>query len=110
MSGKTYILLCAVLFLTGAGSVSAVEHDEAAQKDGQWVFKNTEDPVFKYMRDTWITNERYFEVSSQTGKNWIEPADAILNRRKGHRMESLPQNGAAPSRLDRSGPGKPDQI
>ncbi len=47
------------------------------------MFKNTEDPVFKYMRDTgWIPSERYYAVSSQTGENWIEPADAVLNLRR----------------------------
>ena len=77
------ICLCTAFFLGGTGSIHAVEYGELVQKDGAWIFKNTEDPVFKLMRDTgWITHERYFAVSSQTGKNWIEPADAVLNQRK----------------------------
>ncbi|MDI3462452.1 MAG: hypothetical protein OJF50_001273 [Nitrospira sp.] len=64
--------------------MNAVEHDEAAQKDGKEVVKNTKDPVFELMRDTLITNEQYLAVSSQTGENRIESADAILiiNSRK----------------------------
>ncbi len=77
-----WALLTVPLFLLGTERAKAVEYGELVQKGDKWEFKNTEDPVFKFMRDTgWITNERYFEVSSQTGKNWIEPADAILNRR-----------------------------
>jgi hypothetical protein len=85
MSKKSlwWALLTLPLLLVGVNTAKAVEYGELVQKDGQWVFKNTEDPVFKYMRDTgWISNERYFQVSEQTGKNWIEPADAILNRRQ----------------------------
>ena len=63
--------------------MNAIEYGEVVQKDGKWMFKNTEDPVFKLMRDTgWITNERYFQVFERTGQNWIEPADALLNRRR----------------------------
>jgi len=63
--------------------VNAIEYGEVVQKDGKWMFKNTEDPVFKLMRDTgWITNKRYFQVLERTGQNWIEPADALLNRRR----------------------------
>lgn len=63
--------------------MNAVEHDEAAQKDGKEVVKNTKDPIYELMRDTLITNEQYLEVSSQTGENRIESADAILiNSRK----------------------------
>lgn len=84
MSRRNFALLCAALFLAGAGSVNAVEYGELVQKDGKWVFQSTEDPVLKLMSDTgWITNERYFAVSSQTEKNRIESADAILiNSRK----------------------------
>ena len=47
---------------------------------GEWVFRSTEDPMLKLMRDKGvITNKRYNEVSAQKGKNWIEPADAVLN-------------------------------
>ncbi len=61
----------------------AVEYGEMVQKDGKWVFRSTEDPVFKLMRTKGlITNERSLEVSAQKGKNWIEPADAVLNRRR----------------------------
>lgn len=83
MSKRNCALLCAALFLAGTGSVNAIEYGEVVQKDGKWMFKNTEDPVFKLMRDTgWITNERYFQVLERTGQNWIEPADALLNRRR----------------------------
>ena len=85
MSNKSlwWALLTVPLLLVGASTTKAVEYGELVQKDGKWVFKNTEDPVFKFMRDTgWITNERYFQVSERTGKNWIEPADAIFNRRR----------------------------
>lgn len=84
-----FSLLCAVLFLSGAssagaGSVSAIEHVELVQKDGKFVFKSTEDPLFKFMHDIgWITHQKYFTVSLHTGKNWIETADTILiNSRK----------------------------
>jgi hypothetical protein len=60
-----------------------VEYGELVQQDGAWEFKSTEDPVFKRMRDSgWITDERYVHVSERTGKNWIEPADAVLNLRR----------------------------
>ncbi len=75
--------LSVLLLLLGAGSVRAVEYGELVQKDGKWVFQSTEDPVLKLMRTKGvITNEEYFKVSAQTGKNWIEPADAVLNQRK----------------------------
>lgn len=78
-----WALLTVPSLLLGTGMAKAVEYGELVEKDGKWVFKNTEDPVFKFMRDTgWITDERYFQVSKRTGKNWIEPADAILNRRQ----------------------------
>ena len=75
--------LSVLLLVVGAGSVRAVEYGEMVQKDGKWVFRSTEDPVLKLMRTKGlITNERYLEVSAQKGKNWIEPADAVLNRRR----------------------------
>ncbi|MGQ0667519.1 MAG: alginate export family protein [Nitrospiraceae bacterium] len=78
-----YAFLSGLLIVAGAGSVQAAEYGELVQKDGEWVFQNTEDPVFKLMRDQGlITNEKYFEVTAQTGKNWIEPADAVLNQRR----------------------------
>jgi hypothetical protein len=77
------VLLTLPLLLFGTNIATAVEYGEVIQKDGKWVFKKTEDPIFKFMRDTgWITHERYFTVSAQTGKNWIEPADAIFIRRQ----------------------------
>ncbi|CUS33589.1 alginate export family protein [Candidatus Nitrospira nitrificans] len=85
MSKKSlcWVLLTVPLLVFAPNTTEAVEYGELVQKDGQWAFKNTEDPVFKLMRDTgWITNERYFEVSGRTGKNWIEPADAVLIRRQ----------------------------
>ena len=85
MVGRSW--LCAFLIvlplLVGVGSVKAVEHGVMVQQYGEWVFRSTEDPVLKLMRDKGvITNERYLEVSAQKGKDWIEPADAILNRRQ----------------------------
>jgi hypothetical protein len=75
--------LSTILLAGGAGSARAVEYGELVQKDGKWVFRSTEDPVFKLMRDKGlITNEEYFNASAQTGKNWIEPADAVLNLRR----------------------------
>ncbi|MBS0156083.1 MAG: alginate export family protein [Nitrospira sp.] len=72
-----------LLTVAATSPVHAVEYGELVQKDGQWIFKNTEDSVFKLMRDTgWITNEKYYQVSERTGKNWIEPADAVLNQRR----------------------------
>ncbi len=85
MSSKAlyYGFLSAILFLTETSSVNAVEYGELVQKDGRWEFKNTEDPVLKYMHDHgWITHDGYFKVTDQTGANWIEPADAVLNRRR----------------------------
>ncbi|HKT33782.1 MAG TPA: hypothetical protein VJR03_03045 [Nitrospira sp.] len=62
------VLLTAPL-LIGPERANAVEYGELVQKNGKWVFKNTEDPVFKFMHDTgWITNEKYFTISSQLGK------------------------------------------
>src|SRR5688572_29056618 len=76
-------LLSIMLLIAGVELVRAVEYGEMVQKDGKWVFRSTEDPVLKLMRDRGvITNERYNEVSAQKGRNWIEPADAILNRRQ----------------------------
>ena len=75
--------LSVLLFVVGAGSVRAVEYGEMVQENGKWVFRSTEEPVLKLMRTQGlITNERYLEVSAQKGKNWIEPADAVLNLRR----------------------------
>jgi hypothetical protein len=72
-----------LLLFVGAESVRAVEYGEMVQKNGEWVFRSTEDPVLKLMRTKGlITNERYLEVSAQKGKDWIEPADAVLNLRR----------------------------
>ena len=79
----------------------AVEYGEMVQKDGKWVFRSTEDPVLKLMRTKGlITNERYLEVSAQKGKNWIEPADAVLNLRRETRMDPICENRDALTRLD----------
>ena len=76
-------ILSVLLFVVGAGSVRAVEYGEMVQKDGKWVFQSTEDPVLKLMLTKGlITNEDYVKVSAQKGKNWIEPADAVLNLRR----------------------------
>jgi hypothetical protein len=81
--GVRLTLLSVLLLLMGAGSVRAVEYGEMVQKDGKWVFQSTEDPIFKLMRTKGlITDEEYFKASAQTGKNWIEPADAVLNQRR----------------------------
>ena len=75
--------LSVLLIVVGAGSVRAVEYGEMVQQNGKWVFRSTEDPVLKLMRTKGlITNEKYLEVSAQNGKNWIEPADAVLNQRR----------------------------
>ena len=72
-----------LLLVVGAGSVWAIEWGEMVEKNGEWVFRSTEDPVLKLMRDKGvITDERYNEVSAQKGRNWIEPADAVLNLRR----------------------------
>ena len=75
--------LSVLLIVVGAGTVRAVEYGEMVQTNGKWAWRSTEDPVLKLMRDKGvITNERYNEVSAQKGRNWIEPADAVLNRRQ----------------------------
>jgi hypothetical protein len=67
----------------GTNTSKAVEYGELVEKDGQWTFKNTEDPVLKLMHDKHlITDNDYFKSTDRTGKNWIEPADAVLNQRK----------------------------
>jgi hypothetical protein len=82
-SGWWCAFLSVLLLIAGAGSVRAVELGEMVQKNGTWVFRSTEDPVLKLMRmKGLITNEEYFNASAQTGKNWIEPADAVLNQRR----------------------------
>jgi hypothetical protein len=85
MSEKSlwWALLTLPLLLLGTDTAKAVEFGEVVQKDGKWEFKDTEDPVFKYMHDHgWITHDGYFKVIDRTGSNWIEPADAVLNRRR----------------------------
>lgn len=85
MSRRT---LCALLIIlspvAGAGSVQAAEYGELVHTaDGRWVFRNTEDPVFKFMHDKGlITDDQYFHAMDRSGGNWIEPADAVLNQRK----------------------------
>ncbi len=78
-----YSLLSTVIVLTGTTSVDAVDYGELIEKDGKWEFKNTEDPVLKLMHDKHvITHDGYFKAIDQTGKDWIEPADAVLNQRR----------------------------
>lgn len=75
--------MLAILLCVGTGPVRAVEYGELIEKDGKWEFKNTEDPGLKLMRDKGlITHDSYFKATDQTGKNWIEPADGVLNQRK----------------------------
>lgn len=75
------VLISVTLFLSGTNTSKAVEYGELVQKDGKWVFKNTEDPVLKFMHDKHlITDEGYFIAADQ--KNGTEPADAVLNRRQ----------------------------
>ena len=77
--------LLSVLFLVaGAGSVRAIELGEMVAKNGERrVFRKMEDPVFKFLRTQGvITSEESLKASAQTGKNWIEPADAVLIRRR----------------------------
>jgi hypothetical protein len=97
-------LLAVSLLLMGTDIAKAVEYGELVQKDGKWEFKDTEDPVFKYMHDHgWVTHDGYFKLMDQTGKNWVEPADAVLNRRR-------EIDGASLAGLDRSRSRKSDQI
>ena len=78
-----WALLIVPLFLLGTDTANAVEYGELVQKEGKWVFKETEDPVLKLMHDQHlITDEGYFKAMDRTGKNWIEPADAVLNQRR----------------------------
>jgi len=67
----------------GVVAANAVEYGELVKKNGKWEFKEKEDPVLKLMHDKLlITDEDYFKAMDRTGKNWIEPADAVLNQRK----------------------------
>ena len=76
-------ILIILLLVGGAESVRAVEYGEMVQQNGKWVYRSTEDPVLKLMLTKGlITNEEYLKVSDQKGKNWIEPADAVLNQRR----------------------------
>ena len=78
-----WTLLSVPLVLMGTGTAKAVEYGELVEKDGKWEFKNTEDPVLKFMHDKQvITHDDYFNATDRTGKDWIEPADAVLNQRK----------------------------
>ena len=78
-----WALLTVPLLLFGTDIAKAVEYGELVQKEGKWVFKETEDPVLKLMHDKHlITDEGYFRAMDRTGKNWIEPADAVLNQRR----------------------------
>jgi hypothetical protein len=78
-----WALLTVPLLLLGTDTANAVEYGELLQKEGKWVFKETEDPVLKLMHDKHlITDEGYFKAMDRTGKNWIEPADAALNQRR----------------------------
>ncbi len=61
--------LCVFLIVVGVGSVRAVEYGEMVQKDGEWVFRSTEEPVLKLMRTKGlITNERCLRSFSTKGK------------------------------------------
>jgi hypothetical protein len=76
-------LLSVPLLLLGTDKAKAVEYGELVEKDGKSVFKNTEDPVLKLLHDRHlIADEDYFKAMDRTGKNWIEPADAVLNQRR----------------------------
>ena len=78
-----WALLSLPLVLMGVATTKAVEHGEMVQRDGKWEFKNTEDPVLKLMHDKhMITDQDYFKTIDRTGRNWIEPADAVLNQRR----------------------------
>ena len=83
MRSLWWALLTVPFLLLGTGTAKAVEYGELVQKDGKWEFKETEDPVLKLMHDKHlITDEDYFKTTDRTGKNWIEPADAVLNQRR----------------------------
>lgn len=82
-SSLWWVLLTVPLLLLGTSTAKAVEYGELVQKNGKWEFKETEDPVLKLMHDKHvITDEGYHKAMDQTGKNWIEPADAVLNQRR----------------------------
>lgn len=66
--------LTALLLVVGVGSAKAIEYGEMVQKNGEWVFRGTEDPVLKLMRTQGvITDERYNEVSAQKEKTGSNP-------------------------------------
>jgi len=78
-----WAVLSLPLLLSGADKANAVEYGELVEKDGKWQFKDTEDPVLKLIHNRQlITDDDYFKTTDRTGKNWIEPADAVLNQRK----------------------------
>lgn len=78
-----WILLSVPLFLLGTDGAKALEQGELVEKNGKWVFKSKEDPVLKLMHDKHLmTDKDYYKTMDRTGKNWIEPADAVLNQRK----------------------------
>lgn len=64
--------------------MQAAEYGEPVHTaDRRWVFRNTEDPVFKFMHDRrLITDDQYYHALDRNGGNRIEPADAVLNQRK----------------------------
>ncbi len=71
------------LLFWGATIGTAAEREAMIQKDGKRMFESKEDPVLKLMRDKHvITDEEFYKATDRTGKNWIEPADAVLNQRR----------------------------
>lgn len=76
-------LLPVPLLLLGATIGTAAERGEMIQKDGKWAFESKEDPVLKLMHDKHvITDDDFYKTMDRSGKNLIEPADAVLNQRK----------------------------
>ncbi|MFN3682019.1 MAG: hypothetical protein ACK4VP_08275, partial [Nitrospira sp.] len=72
-----------VTLIAGTGLANAIERGEMVQKDGKWVFESKEDPVLKFLHDKqMIGDDDFYKTMDRTGKNWIEPADAVLNQRK----------------------------
>lgn len=68
MKSLGWVVLSVLLVLTGTNQAKAIEYGELVEKDGKWVFKETEDPVLKLIHDKHlITDEDYFKSTDRTG-------------------------------------------
>lgn len=84
-----WVLFSLPLVFIGVATAKAVEQGELVQKeDGTWEYKNTEEPVFKWMHDKGLITDKEYDHTididkiDRTGRSEIEPADAALNQRK----------------------------